>query len=96
MFDEGDLIGSWTNIGEEIKKLPQAHSEVWDIFKTIKNKYDEPAYEELLSDEAIRHQFYEKVSVFGRLLNVKNLKRTNTSPQQLILIKFIEYNGKTI
>lgn len=70
MFDAEDLAGSWTNIVEEIKKLPQAHSKVWDIFKTIKNKYDEPAYEELLSDEAIRHQFYEKVSAFARLLKL--------------------------
>lgn len=70
MFDAQDLAGSWTNIAEEIKKLPQAHSEVWDIFKTIRNKYDEPAYEELLRDEAIRHRFYEKVSVFARLLKI--------------------------
>lgn len=70
IFEAEDLEGSWTNIAEEIKKLPQAHSEVWDIFKTIKNKYDEPAYEELLSDEAIRYQFYEKVSAFARLLKL--------------------------
>ncbi|ERM83025.1 hypothetical protein P872_06005 [Rhodonellum psychrophilum GCM71 = DSM 17998] len=69
-FDKTDLEGTMTNIAEEIKKLPQAHSEVWDIFKTVKNKYDEAAYEELLRDEAIRHQFYEKVSVFARLLKL--------------------------
>ncbi|MNP98393.1 Type-1 restriction enzyme R protein [compost metagenome] len=69
-FEAEDIEGTWTNIGDEIKKLPQAHSEVWDIFKTIKNKYDEPAYEELLSDEAIRHDFYEKVSIFSRLLKM--------------------------
>ncbi|GGF38497.1 HsdR family type I site-specific deoxyribonuclease [Echinicola marina] len=69
-FESADLEGTFTNISEEIKKLPQAHSEVWDIFKEIKNKYDEPAYEELLQDEAIRHQFYEKVSVFARLLKL--------------------------
>jgi len=69
-FDSADLEGTFTNISEELKKLPQAHSEVWDIFKAIKNKYDEPAYEELLQDEAIRHQFYEKVSVFARLLKL--------------------------
>src|SRR5690606_30945480 len=28
MFDAEDLEGSWTNIVEEIKQLPQAHSEV--------------------------------------------------------------------
>lgn len=86
MFDEEDLAGSWTNIVEEIKKLPQAHSEVWDIFKTIKNKYDEPAYEELLSDEAIRHQFYEKVSVFGRLLKLalSSIDFINHTPEKQI------------
>ncbi|TDO05390.1 type I restriction endonuclease subunit R [Sunxiuqinia elliptica] len=69
-FDPADLEGTLTNVTEEIKKLPQAHSEVWDIFKSIKNKYDEPAYEELLQDEAIRHLFYEKVSAYARLLKL--------------------------
>ncbi|MCK9613821.1 MAG: HsdR family type I site-specific deoxyribonuclease [Bacteroidales bacterium] len=69
-FDNDDLDGTLANISEEIAKLPQAHSEVWDIFKTIANKYDETAYEELLSDEAIRHSFYEKLSVFGRILKI--------------------------
>ena len=69
-YDRADLEGTFTNISEEIKKLPQAHSEVWDIFKQVRNKYDEPAYEELLQDEAIRHLFYEKVSVFARLLKL--------------------------
>jgi type I restriction enzyme R subunit len=69
-FDPEDIEGTWTNITEELKKLPKAHSEVWDIFKTIKNKYDEPAYEELLSDESKRHAFYEKVSIFARILKM--------------------------
>ncbi|MGK7392123.1 MAG: type I restriction endonuclease subunit R [Candidatus Cyclobacteriaceae bacterium M2_1C_046] len=69
-FDPADLEGTLTNITEELKKLPQAHSEVWDIFKEIKNKYDEAAYEELLNDEAKRHLFYEKVSAFARLLKL--------------------------
>ncbi|WKN29763.1 type I restriction endonuclease subunit R [Porifericola rhodea] len=69
-FDAADLEDTLSNINEEIKKLPQVHSEVWDIFKEIKNKYDEEAYEELLRDEAIRHTFYEKVSAFARLLKL--------------------------
>lgn len=69
-FDANDLEGTFTNISEEVKKLPQAHSDLWDIFKSIKNKYDEPSYEELLLDEAIRHTFYEKVSAFARLLKL--------------------------
>lgn len=69
-FEEDDLAGTLTTIAKEVEKLPQAHSELWDIFKEIKNKYDEPAYEELLSDEAKRHSFYEKLSVFARLLKL--------------------------
>lgn len=69
-YDTDDLEGTLTNIGEEIKKLPQAHSEVWDIFKEVKNKYDEPAYEKLLQDDSKRHIFYEKVSAFSRLLKL--------------------------
>jgi type I restriction enzyme R subunit len=69
-FDPEDIEGTWTNISEELKKLPQSHSELWDVFNSIKNKYDEPAYEELLSDEAIRYTFYEKLCVFARLLKM--------------------------
>lgn len=86
IFDADDLKGNWTNIENEIRKLPQAHSEVWDIFKSIKNKYDEPAYEELLSDEAIRHLYYEKVSVFSRLLKMalSSIEFANNTPQKQI------------
>ena len=69
-FDENDLIGTIANINEEIKKLAQIHTELWDIFKEIKNKYDEPAYEELLRDEEIRILFYEKLSLFARILKI--------------------------
>src|SRR5690606_13313070 len=69
-FNEDELIGTLTNINKEVEKLPQSHSELWDIFKAIKNKYDEPAYEELLSYESIRHTFYDKLSVYVRLLKL--------------------------
>lgn len=69
-FDAEDLAFSVVNVLEEIKKLPQAHSELWDIFKTILNKYDDAAYQEWLRDEAIRVGFYDKLSVFARLLKL--------------------------
>ena len=69
-FDEEELAGTLTNINVEIEKLPQAHSELWDIFKEVRNKYDEPAYEELLNDEAKRYSFYEKLSAYARLLKL--------------------------
>lgn len=69
-FDEDDLKGAITSVIKEIEKLPQAHAEVWDIFKTIKNKYDATAYKNHLFDDSVRYIFYEKLSVFGRLLKL--------------------------
>lgn len=85
-YDTADLDGTLNNISNEIKKLPQAHSEVWNVFKEVKNKYDEPAYEELLQDEAIRHSFYQKVSAYARLLKLalSSYEFTRITPEQQI------------
>lgn len=69
-FDEEDLVGTLTNISEEIKKLPQKHSDLWDIFKTIANKRDAEAYQQLLKDEAIRVLFYDKLAAFAKGLKL--------------------------
>lgn len=69
-FDAEDLAFTLVNIQEEAQKLPQAHSELWDLFKAVPNKYDESAYEEALRDEAKRSAFYDKLSAFARLLRL--------------------------
>ena len=69
-FDNDDLIGTIENIGDEIKKLPQKYSELWDIFKTISNKRDAEAYQLLLKDEAIRVTFYDKLASFAKSLKL--------------------------
>ncbi len=69
-FEQEDLEGTLTNILEEIRKLPQRHSDVWDIFKEIKNKKDEEEYEVFLGDKEIRDAFYERLSLFSRTLSV--------------------------
>lgn len=69
-FDEEDLVGTLINISEEIKKLPQKHSDIWDIFKTIANKRDAEAYQQLLKDEAIRVLFYDKLAAFAKGLKL--------------------------
>jgi len=65
-FDIDDLEGMLININDEIKKLPQKHSELWDIFKTVLNKRDAEAYQLLLKDEAIRVLFYDKLAAFAK------------------------------
>lgn len=69
-FDAEDLQGTLVNVNEEIKKLPQKHSEVWDIFKTVANKCDAEAYQLILKDPAVRTVFYEKLAVFARSLKL--------------------------
>lgn len=69
-FDEEDLAGTLINISEEIKKLPQKHSDLWDIFKTITNKRDAEAYQVLLKDEAIRVLYYHKLAAFAKGLKL--------------------------
>ncbi|HEV8082687.1 MAG TPA: HsdR family type I site-specific deoxyribonuclease [Chitinophagaceae bacterium] len=69
-FDADDLEGTLVNITEEIKKLPQKHSELWDIFRTVKNKRDAEAYQILLKDEAIRVIFYDKLAAYAKALKL--------------------------
>ena len=69
-FEVGDLKDTVTNAAKEIEKLPQLHSQLWDIFKTVKNKYDTEAYAELLSDKEKRETFYERLSLFARMLKL--------------------------
>ena len=69
-FDDEDLAGTLTNMSDEIKKLPQKHADLWDIFKTIANKRDAEAYQQLLKDEAIRVLFYDKLAAFARSLKL--------------------------
>ncbi|MBX7127413.1 MAG: HsdR family type I site-specific deoxyribonuclease, partial [Cyclobacteriaceae bacterium] len=69
-FDQADLMGTLADINEEIKKLPQKHSEVWDIFKTIKNRRDAEAYSQLLRDLAVRTHFYERLAQFAKTLKL--------------------------
>ncbi|MDQ3021026.1 MAG: HsdR family type I site-specific deoxyribonuclease [Bacteroidota bacterium] len=69
-FDESDLNGTMTIITDEIKKLPQKHSELWDIFKSLANKRDAEAYQLILRDEAKRAEFYDKLAAFTKALKL--------------------------
>lgn len=69
-FDLDDLGHTLTNIIDEVKKLPQAHSELWDVFKTITNKRDAEAYQQFLKDESIRIMFYDKLLAFARIFKL--------------------------
>jgi len=85
-FDENDLEGTLTNINEEISKLPQRHSDLLDIFKTIENKYDEEAYEVHLANDDIRDEFYKRLTDFAKTLKIalSSVKFSEETPERKI------------
>lgn len=69
-FEAADIEGALTSIHEETKALPQRHAELWDLFKTVKNRQDEEAFEQLLADEKLRAAFYERLSTYAKTLAI--------------------------
>lgn len=69
-YDSGDLASTLMDMREEINTLAQKHGALKNIFAQLPNKRDREAYERLLADEELRHQFYEKLSRFSRTLAI--------------------------
>jgi len=69
-YDEDDIKGALISVNEEIEKLPQRYSELWDLFKEVKNQHDEEAYEVLLADDALREEFYQRLSDYSKSLGI--------------------------
>ncbi len=69
-FEEEDIAGILASINEQVSKLPQCYSNLWDIFKEIKNSRDEERYEVLLADDALRDDFYARLTEYGKTLAI--------------------------
>ncbi len=69
-FDAEDLLGTLTSVNEEVHKLPQRYSDLWDLFREVKNKQDEEAFEVLLADDDLREDFYERLSEYRKTLGI--------------------------
>ncbi len=67
-IDKQDLASTITSINAEVEKLPQRHSHLWDIFRTVKNSHDEEEFEVLLADDELRGDFYECLSEYSKTL----------------------------
>ena len=69
-FEAADIEGALTSIQQEVRALPQRHAELWDLFKTVKNRQDEEAFEQLLADEKLRADFYERLTAYAKTLAI--------------------------
>ncbi|MDD4627740.1 MAG: type I restriction endonuclease subunit R, partial [Syntrophomonas sp.] len=61
-FDPEDLSGTLSSVNVEVEKLPQRYADLWDLFKEVKNSYDEEAFEVMLADAALREDFYQRLA----------------------------------
>lgn len=82
-FEAGDLEGTLTHIAEEIRKLTGLHDALWDLFKELKNKQDEEAFEVLLADKEKRDEFYIRLWQFSRVLKLasSSIHWVNATPE---------------
>src|SRR5690625_4165914 len=69
-YDPEDLAGTLTVIRKVVDELRQRHAELWDIFKTVRNKDDQEAMERFLADEEERIRFYQSLGRYARALRV--------------------------
>ena len=85
-FDEEDLNGTYTNIANEVAKLAQRHSDVWETLKPVKNSKDLEAYGEILRLEDKRAVFYERLTAYARTLKIalSSIDFHKTTPQEQI------------
>ncbi len=89
-FEQEDLALTITDIGDETRKLPQKYSDLWEVFRGVKNKKDEEAYELHLADAALRIKFYERLSEYGRCFQVALSSMrfmTDTPPEKVAKYK---------
>jgi type I restriction enzyme R subunit len=89
-YDRSDLAETVTYIADKVRKLPQLHSNLWELFQTVRGSKDPEAYETHLRDDELRSKFYERFSMFARTLSLA-LSSSNfleiTSPKTIDMYK---------
>ena len=85
-YDPADLDDTLVDISEKLRQLPQLHSDLWEVFKSVRNQRDQEAYERLLADEELRSRFYERLTAFARTLGpaLGSAKFLETTPEEKV------------
>ena len=72
-YDEDDrqvFLDTLVPVSDKIAELPQRHSDLWELFKTIPNKRDLEAYAQSLRLEDRRHEFYDRLTAYSSVLQL--------------------------
>jgi len=69
-FDEADLAETVRYVSKENEKLPQLHSNLWDLFPGLRGVVDPEAFIRHLRDEERRNRFYDRFAAFARGLSL--------------------------
>ena len=65
-FDREDIVGTITNIDEQIRELSNLHTNVWEIFNEEKNKADTETLQRALGNIEKRKEFYKRLKSFSK------------------------------
>lgn len=82
-FDIEDIEGTITDVTEEIKQLPQRHTDLWEVFKEVENKNDIEALQRYLEPIDTREEFYERLKEYSKTLQLalSNSKFQDETPE---------------
>lgn len=69
-FDPADLAATLTPLSDEVGKLPEIYSDLWELFRTVKNKEDDEQFAACLQHQDQRDEFYARLSRFTRAFQV--------------------------
>ena len=67
---EAHLQTVMTPIEGVVRELPQRHSDIWEVFKTVDRKDDQEAMERYLADATERQRFYERLAMYAKTLRL--------------------------
>ncbi|PTN09689.1 type I restriction endonuclease subunit R [Nitrosomonas aestuarii] len=85
-FDPEDIEGTLTDVTEEIRLLPQRHTNTWEVFKAVENRQDLEAMQRHLEPEDRRQRFYEALARFAKTLQIalSNARFQDETPEHRI------------
>jgi type I restriction enzyme R subunit len=65
-----DVTDTLMDVQAEIDKLPQRHTDLWAVFKEVKNQHDQEAMEQHLAAEDVRQDFYAALRAYVKTLAI--------------------------